>query len=334
MSIADLTLTVAQRTEAASGVVHLVLTSADGQALPTWEPGAHVDVVLTPTLVRQYSLCGDPTDAERWEVAVLREPSGQGSVFVHESLSLGRPVRVRGPRNHFPLQPAADYLFIAGGIGITPILPMLAAATAAGASWRLVYGGRTRDSMAFAGALTTRYPDQVDLVPQDTHGLIDLDALLGKPSAGTLVYCCGPSPLLDAVSERMAELAGGFAAPRTVHDRTGRSGGFSAGPGEHVVRGGAQPVSEGHHRRPGRVDPRGGRAGGHQRAVLLPRRQLRHVRDRRARRCSGASRRGADGRRARGERRHDDLRLTRGLPAVGPGSLSGSAACRAWYGPR
>ena len=143
MSVADLTLTVAQRTEAASGVVHLVLASSDGKALPAWEPGAHVDVVLTPTLVRQYSLCGDPTDGQRWEVAVLREPSGQGSAYVHESLSLGRPVRVRGPRNHFPLQPADDYLFIAGGIGITPILPMLAAATAAGASWRLVYGGRT-----------------------------------------------------------------------------------------------------------------------------------------------------------------------------------------------
>jgi ferredoxin-NADP reductase len=207
--VADLTLTVAQRTEAASGVVHLVLASVDGEALPAWEPGAHVDVVLTPTLVRQYSLCGDPTDGQRWEVAVLREPSGQGSAFVHESLSLGRPVRVRGPRNHFPLQPADDYVFIAGGIGITPILPMLAAATAAGASWRLVYGGRTRESMAFADALTKRYRGQVELVPQDTCGLIDLDALLGKPSPGTLVYCCGPSPLLDAVTDRMAHWPAG-----------------------------------------------------------------------------------------------------------------------------
>ncbi len=112
--------------------------------------GAHVDLELRPDLVRQYSLCGDPTDRTRWRLGVLREPDGRGgSAFVHDELAEGTKVRARGPRNHFALAGAPRRLFIAGGIGITPILPMLAAADAAGSDWRLVHGGRTRASMAF-----------------------------------------------------------------------------------------------------------------------------------------------------------------------------------------
>jgi len=111
-------------------------------------------------------------------------------------------VRVRGPRNNFELVSSARYLFIAGGIGITPIRPMLAAVEAAGVDWRLVYGGRTRASMAFAAELREQYADRITLCPQDETGLLDLDALLGQPVAGTSVYCCGPAPLIDAVWSR------------------------------------------------------------------------------------------------------------------------------------
>ena len=205
MSIADLRLTIVDRREVAAGVVRLALEAADGRPLPVWEPGAHVDVVLTPDLVRQYSLCGDRQQSERWEVAVLREPTGRGgSAYLHDQLTLGDQVRVRGPRNHFQLRPGPDYLFIAGGIGITPLIPMLAAASAAGASWRLVYGGRTRSSMAFADQLTADHPSRVDLVPEDEYGRLDLAGLLDTPTEQTQVYCCGPGPLLDAVIERMA----------------------------------------------------------------------------------------------------------------------------------
>ncbi|MDQ0906274.1 ferredoxin-NADP reductase [Streptomyces canus] len=195
-------LVVDRRDAAADGVLALTLRHPLGEQLPQWEPGAHIDVVLGPGLERQYSLCGDPADRTAWRIAVLREPAGRGgSAHVHEQLEPGDKVRVRGPRNHFALRPAPRYLFIAGGIGITPILPMLAAAEAEGAEWTLLYGGRTRESMAFTEELS-RYGDRVTVAPQDQTGLLDLASVLDGVPEGTLVYCCGPGPLLDAVEER------------------------------------------------------------------------------------------------------------------------------------
>jgi len=195
-------LVVGSRDLAADGVLALTLRHPLGEQLPAWEPGAHIDVLLGPGLERQYSLCGDPADRDAWRIAVLREPDGRGgSAHVHEQLGHGDKVRVRGPRNHFALRPAPRYRFIAGGIGITPILPMLAAAQATGAEWSLLYGGRTRDSIAFTEELG-RYGDRVTVAPQDETGLLDLASVLDDVREGTLVYCCGPGPLLDAVEER------------------------------------------------------------------------------------------------------------------------------------
>jgi ferredoxin-NADP reductase len=194
-------LVVGLRESAADGVLALTLRHPLGEELPSWEPGAHIDVVLGPGLERQYSLCGDPSDRRAWRIAVLREPDGRGgSSYVHEQLGQGDKVRVRGPRNHFGLRPAPRYRFIAGGIGITPILPMLSAAEAAGAEWTLLYGGRSRRSMAFAEELS-RYGDRVRIAPQDETGLLDLASVLAEVPEDTLVYCCGPGPLLDAVEE-------------------------------------------------------------------------------------------------------------------------------------
>ncbi|MET9833594.1 PDR/VanB family oxidoreductase [Streptomyces sp. NPDC006385] len=195
-------LVVSRRETAADGVLALTLRHPLGEPLPAWEPGAHIDVVLGPGLERQYSLCGDPADRTRWRIAVLREPDGRGgSAHVHEQLGQGDKVRVRGPRNHFRLEPSTAYRFVAGGIGITPILPMLAAAEAAGAEWTLLYGGRSRRSMAFVEELG-RHGDRVTIAPQDETGLLDLASVLDDVPGGTLVYCCGPGPLLDAVEER------------------------------------------------------------------------------------------------------------------------------------
>ncbi|MFE5811925.1 PDR/VanB family oxidoreductase [Streptomyces sp. NPDC056479] len=195
-------LVVDRREFAADGVLALTLRHPLGERLPAWEPGAHIDVVLGPELERQYSLCGDPADRATWRIAVLREPDGRGgSAHVHEQLGHGDKVRVRGPRNHFRLEPAPRYRFIAGGIGITPILPMLAAAEAAGADWTLLYGGRTRRSMAFTQELG-RYGRRVGVAPQDESGLLDLGPVLDDVPDGTLVYCCGPGPLLDVVEAR------------------------------------------------------------------------------------------------------------------------------------
>ncbi|QUQ64284.1 PDR/VanB family oxidoreductase [Kutzneria sp. CA-103260] len=212
----------------ADGVVLLTLRHPDGHPLPAWTPGAHVDLVLGD-LVRQYSLCGDPRDTSIMRVAVLREPSGRGgSRHVHDVLAAGHRVEVQGPRNHFPLVEAKRYLFVAGGIGITPILPMVAEVAAAGRDWRLLYGGRTRSSMAFREELARRHPGNVEIRPQDEHGLLDLPAFLAEPDGDTAVYCCGPDPLLAAVEqhrgagalhlERFAPRTGALDGPRQEFD--------------------------------------------------------------------------------------------------------------------
>jgi cytochrome P450/ferredoxin-NADP reductase len=186
----------------AADVVAVTLADPGGEALPPWTPGAHVDLLLGPGLVRQYSLCGTPSDSRTIRVGILKAPDSRGgSIHVHDRVRPGSLVRVRGPRNHFPLAASPRYLFIAGGIGITPLLPMMAEATAAGAGWNLLYGGRTRSSMAFLDELG-RYGDRVTLVPQDEAGLLDLDTALGQPRDDTLVYCCGPEALLAAVEQR------------------------------------------------------------------------------------------------------------------------------------
>ncbi|WP_214368799.1 PDR/VanB family oxidoreductase [Pseudonocardia sp. H11422] len=200
---------VEARDETAEDVVTLTLREVGDHPLPRWEPGAHVDLLLGHGLARQYSLCGDPADHHVWRFGILREPGGRGgSAYVHEKLHPGTRARIRGPRNHFPLIASPHYLFIAGGIGITPILTMVAAAEAAGADWELVYGGRRRASMAFLDELTA-YGDRVTIAPQDETGLLDLDGLLGTSRADTLVYCCGPEPLLAAVEQRCASWPAG-----------------------------------------------------------------------------------------------------------------------------
>jgi ferredoxin-NADP reductase len=206
----DLHLRVDRRTTGAEGVVVLDLRRADGADLPSWSAGAHIDLKLPGGLTRQYSLCGDPADRAVWRIAVLREPESRGgSAHVHDALVEGTGVDVRGPRNHFSLVPAPRYVFVAGGIGITPILPMIDAVQEAGAAWELHYGGRSRRSMAFLESLEEAAGQQVTLHPQDEVGLIDLDRLLGTPLLDTLVYCCGPEPLLLAVEQRCAEWPAG-----------------------------------------------------------------------------------------------------------------------------
>jgi ferredoxin-NADP reductase len=182
-------------------VVTLTLAHPDGSDLPEWTPGAHIDLVLSASLVRQYSLCGSTSNRAEWRVGILRDlQSRGGSQFVHDHVQPGSTVRVRGPRNHFPLVSSPCYQFIAGGIGVTPILTMIEAAEARGADWNLLYGGRTRASMGFLGELG-RYGQRVTVCPQDEHGVLDLASVLGTPRADTLVYCCGPEGLLSAVED-------------------------------------------------------------------------------------------------------------------------------------
>jgi len=198
-------LVVHRRHAAADGVAALDLVDPHGGDLPAWEPGAHIDLLLDEGLVRQYSLCGDPRDAKIWRVGVLLDPQSRGgSRHVHDHLVEGAAVRVRGPRNHFALVDSPRYLFMAGGIGITPILGMVDSAQQAGSDWTLIYLGRTRTTMAFAGALSDSYGERVTLWPHDERERFDLQTALREPAGQTLVYCCGPEQLLAAAERHCA----------------------------------------------------------------------------------------------------------------------------------
>mgnify|MGYP005991406735 CR=1 FL=1 len=198
--LADSTLRVTAKEPMSEGVVALTLHHPEGRRLPDWAPGAHIDLMLASGVTRQYSLSGDRWDPYSYRIGVLRETAGRGgSAYVHDVLEVGDVVGVGGPRNNFPLVPAPQYLFIAGGIGITPLIPMIAQAELMGIEWTLLYGGRTRSSMAFLGELS-RYGDRVVVAPQDEVGLLDLPTWLTAAGASeTKVYVCGPEPLLNAV---------------------------------------------------------------------------------------------------------------------------------------
>jgi ferredoxin-NADP reductase len=176
-----LNLVVSERKVVADGVVSLRLA---GEDLPTWHPGAHLDLHLPSGLRRQYSLCGDPGEHSYRIAARL---IGPGSVEVH-GLRPGDRVTVRGPRNAFPFVAQGKALFVAGGIGITPILPMVRTAARLGLDWRLVYKGR---SLPFLNELPQ---GKVTVNP-------GRDELLADAPEGGAVYVCGPSGMLDAVRE-------------------------------------------------------------------------------------------------------------------------------------
>ncbi|WP_243653283.1 PDR/VanB family oxidoreductase [Pseudonocardia endophytica] len=178
----------------------VALVDLAGDALPAWRPGSHVDVVLPSGRVRQYSLCDGGRDVYRIAVRLV----GDGSREVH-SLVAGTPLTLRGPRNAFPLAAAPSFLFLAGGIGITPIAPMVRAAAAAGTDWRLVHTGRTLDSMPLSASLADLDPSRVTRV-SDGGSPTPAAELLGDLPAGCAVYCCGPPAMIDAV--RVATPAG------------------------------------------------------------------------------------------------------------------------------
>jgi ferredoxin-NADP reductase len=199
---AEFSVLVQQLTEESDGVASVVLVDPDGAELPAWDAGAHIDVYVGDAGIRQYSLCGDPLDRQTYRIAVLREPAGRGgSVWIHDNLRCGDRVTVRGPRNHFSLDAAGEYVFVAGGIGITPILTMIRTVEAAGKEWRLLYGGRNARSMAFVDELA-QYGDRVQVFDESTVGPIPLSTI--SPGPDTQIYACGPEGLLSAC-ETLAE---------------------------------------------------------------------------------------------------------------------------------
>lgn len=189
---------VTRVTTEAEGIIGVRLTPVDGAMLPPWRPGAHVTLHLPNGLERQYSLCGDPAERDHFDIAVLRTPdSAGGSRWIHENATPGLTLIVDGPLHHFELIAANEYLFLAGGIGITPIVSMIESLPDR-RPWRLVYLARSRAAAAFLDRLRSRYPDRVAFVETSAHDPGPaLEALLASSTA--TVYCCGPASLLARV---------------------------------------------------------------------------------------------------------------------------------------
>ncbi|WP_417512386.1 PDR/VanB family oxidoreductase [Microbacterium sp.] len=201
---------VVAKTNITPHVVELRLVSATGEELGFTAPGAHTEIELANGVTRQYSLIPSPSHGE-WRVAVLRENDGRGgSTFVHDELNVGDIVSVSEPREQFKLVPADRYLFMAGGIGITPFLSMIEAIEKRGAVWELIYTGHEAQAMAYAAELQRLYPERVRVHETSVAGRIDLARELSQhPDAQ--VYCCGPESLIAAIE------AVGADSERAVH---------------------------------------------------------------------------------------------------------------------
>ena len=208
----------------APGVVSVDLVAPDGAALPPWEAGAHIDLHLPTAPVRQYSLCGDPDDRSAWRIAVREVPGGVVSGLVHKALRPGAMVEAEGPRNSFPLVPSPSYLFIAGGIGITPILPMLRATQRMGAQAALLFCAKRAEDAPFLDAARGLCKVSLHCSAEGTR--LDVAAALAAMQPETLLYCCGPEPLMKAVEAAAAHWPDGslrfeWFAPKAQPDSEG-----------------------------------------------------------------------------------------------------------------
>lgn len=226
-------LVISRIVREARGVLGLTLRSPDGAMLPAFEAGAHVDVALGNGLVRQYSLCGDPAELGVYRLGIgLAAETRGGSRYIHEQLREGDLVDIGEPRQLFGLHAqAAGHVFIAGGIGITPILSMIHASVRRGEPWRLLYCVRDRDAAAYLSELAL-HGERVTLHVDSEQGgaRCDLDAYLGALGEPSLhVYCCGPGPLMDAVATACER--GGIAAARVHFERFSASAPAAAEPG-------------------------------------------------------------------------------------------------------
>jgi ferredoxin-NADP reductase len=196
------TAVVAKRELVAPDVVALTLADPDGGLLPSWTPGAHIDVALPSGRRRQYSLCGPPGRRTDYRIAVRRiADGGAGSIEMHDAFDAGATCEFEGPRNAFYLGTAEhDAMFVIGGIGVTPILPMIQVAQQRGIDWRAIYAGRSREYMPFLEELVSVAPDRVTVWDDDEHGrFATVEDLLAGARPTTAVYVCGPAGMLEAV---------------------------------------------------------------------------------------------------------------------------------------
>ncbi len=196
------TAVVTKRELLTPDVVALTLADAGGGVLPSWTPGGHIDVQLPSGRRRQYSLCGPPGRRIDYRIAVRRiADGGGGSIEMHDAFDVGDSLVFEGPRNAFYLGAGErDVLFVIGGIGVTPILPMIRAAAMRAINWRAVYAGSSREYMPLLDEVVSVAPDRVTVWADDERGrFASADDLLLGAGPTTAVYVCGPTGMLESV---------------------------------------------------------------------------------------------------------------------------------------
>ena len=191
-----------RREDLSADIARFEFAAPGGGDLPAFEAGAHVDVVIAPEYLRQYSLSGDPADASKYVLGVQREPAGRGgSQLMYRTFREGKRVFISRPENHFPLVPDATHsLLMAGGIGVTPLIPMAHALYAQAKPFELHYSAASRRSAGFlTELLATAWADRVHLHLSDESGRAQMDRLIPRYVAGQHLYACGSARYMDAV---------------------------------------------------------------------------------------------------------------------------------------
>jgi len=190
----------------AAAITSYELRPAEGTELPPFTAGAHIDLTLPNGLIRSYSLVNRQSERHRYVIAVQKDRASRGgSKWVHENFRVGDLVSINGPRNNFPLEESAERsIFIAGGIGITPILSMMARLTELGREWELIYCARTRAVAAFVDILTGNVRFNFDEEPGGR--MLDVGAVVAAAPPNAHLYCCGPLPMLSAFEAATASL--------------------------------------------------------------------------------------------------------------------------------
>ena len=238
MNTSNLTVRIAKRVQEATDIVCLELIPTDLDFLPAFTAGAHIDIEIKPGVVRQYSLCNNPSEQNRYQIAVLRDPQSRGgSIGVHEELKEGQAVSISAPRNLFELGTHANTLLLAGGIGITPILCMAEELSARGAEFTMHYGARSQDRAAFLKRISgssfgTRVHTHFD--DGEDEQKLNLRAVLGACSSDTHLYVCGPTGFIEAVKKTAQEL--GWATERVHLEYFGAAPVEPAGNGNFEVK--------------------------------------------------------------------------------------------------
>ncbi|MFK7734003.1 MAG: 2Fe-2S iron-sulfur cluster-binding protein [Pseudomonadales bacterium] len=206
----ELDLLVKRRTDETGDIVSLELVSSSGEDLPAFTAGSHIDVYVPGGPVRQYSLCNDPGERNRYVLGILRDPSSRGgSLGIHTHVQQGDLLQVSEPRNHFSLDESAQHsVLLAGGIGVTPILSMARRLSALGHSFEMHYCTRSRANTAFAAQIAeSPFAEKVQHHFDDgpREQLLNIPDVFAAPKEGVHVYVCGPGGFMDAVLDTAKE---------------------------------------------------------------------------------------------------------------------------------